>query len=130
MPRLGIDPRAAENASVSSVRLISRMLSFGPVAGFGRGVGVTAKSCGRKIVFRPLPLNVPMKPAMPPRSGAAGAASAASRRSRVGGTSLHRNPLVRSRSCSAGTLSVIIAPFIRAAYGGRPVIVTAQDDLD
>ena len=40
-------------------------------AGLGSGVGVTAKSCGRKIVFRPVPLNVPMKPAMPPRSGPA-----------------------------------------------------------
>jgi hypothetical protein len=106
MPRFGIDPRAAENDSVSSVRLISRTLSFGPVAGLGSGVGLAVKSCGRKIVFRPLPLNVPVKPAMPPSGGAAGAAAAANC-SCVGGTSPHRNPRVCSRVGSVGNESAI-----------------------
>jgi hypothetical protein len=45
MPRFGMDPRGAENDSVSWVRLISRMLSLGPLAGSGSGVGVTVKFC-------------------------------------------------------------------------------------
>src|SRR6266567_1467571 len=68
MPRLGTEPSLRENDKVSRVRFSSSTLSL-PETGMGSGVGVAVLS-GRKIVLKPLPLNVPVKAASGPTLGA------------------------------------------------------------
>jgi hypothetical protein len=64
---LGTEPRLGENARVSEVRFSSRMLSVGG-GGIGSGVGVCVLS-GRKMVLKPLPVQLPVKAASGPRLG-------------------------------------------------------------
>src|SRR5450756_2497787 len=59
------------------------------------------------MVLKPVPLNVPVKLAMAPRSSSGCAASAARPRLRTDGTCPHRKPRVRSRAGSVGTVSVM-----------------------
>src|SRR5674536_205500 len=59
------------------------------------------------MVLKPVPLNVPVKLAMAPRSGSGCAASAARPRRGTDGTCPHRKPRVRSRAGSVGTVSVM-----------------------
>src|ERR1019366_1960395 len=105
VPRLGTAPRLGENDSVSDVRLSSRMLSMvaGGVGGgglIGSGVGVTVLS-GRKMVFKPGPVNVPVKAAIGPRLGA-GAVRAVAMEVPGMGTSVILNPLGNERvACSS-----------------------------
>ena len=74
-PRLGTEPRLAENDRVSCVRLSSSTLSL-PPTGTGKCVGVVGLS-GRKISLNPLPMKVPTKCASGPRAGVADGAAAA-----------------------------------------------------
>src|SRR5882757_9713676 len=77
-PRLGLDPRLAENDNISSVRFSSRTLSD-PMIGGLKTVGVAALS-GRKMVLKPLPVQLPVKAESGPRmGGGTGAAAGAPR---------------------------------------------------
>src|SRR3981189_2693651 len=69
-PRLGTAPRGSWNDSDSTVRFSSRMLSLSG-CGVGNWVGV-AEFCGRKIVLKPRPMNVPVNAL---RSAGAGGAT-------------------------------------------------------
>src|ERR1700688_5226632 len=80
MPRLGIEPRLEENDSVSEVKLSSRRLS--PGAGWGSG---NVCFCGRKIVLKPMPIQVPSKAASGPSGGGGGAAARAAAPCRTAG---------------------------------------------
>jgi len=73
----------------------------------GNGVGVTAKSCGLKMELKPVPLNVPVKLAMAPRSGSGAGPSTVRPRRPTDGTCPHRKPRVRSRTGSVRTVSVM-----------------------
>src|ERR1019366_3097998 len=118
VPRLGTAPRLGENDSVSDVRLSSRMLSMvagggggGGLVGrrVGGGVGVTVLS-GRKMVLKPVPVNVPVKAAIGPRLGA-GAVGAVAMEVPGMGTSVILNPLGNERvACSspAGDVTSIL----------------------
>jgi hypothetical protein len=65
---LGTEPRPLEKDRVSEVRFSWRTLSTSST-GIGSGVGV-AVLLGRKIVLKPLPVNVPANSASGPRLGA------------------------------------------------------------
>ena len=76
-PRLGTLPREVENASVSSVRFISRTFSLGAVGGAGlTGLGnvVPPALFGRNIKLKPDPAKVPAKLDRTPSVGGATAA--------------------------------------------------------
>ena len=75
VPRFGMDPRPGWKERVSEVRLSSRTLSE-PGTGTGSGVGVV-EFCGLKIVLKPLPVKVPVKPASAPSVGGASLGTAA-----------------------------------------------------
>src|SRR4051794_20430505 len=73
-PRLGTLPRGAEKVSSSFVRFNSRTATLGGAGGAGstglvKVVVVGATLFGRKMVFKPGPVNDPVKLAKIPRGG-------------------------------------------------------------